>query len=927
MTRRLRAAVLASVAVVSISCAARPRYVRKGDPIPYKGSFATFPSGLQVVVYEVPQVDRFSVTVSYGAGSAEDPSGKEGLAHAVEHLSYRARPYWSRDARIEDKLAEPGFVFDAATYPDSTDYWVVGRPRDLRRALALEAARLREPLGGVTEDDLATERDVLVSEYRERSETDPRRTQLAWLQAAAFRDHPYGRPSAGTPASIRGLTLEDARRWASRLYRPENAILVITSPRKASDVLGLVAQVFGDAIGDRAPAVPVARRVPAPPPIRAEDLAPVTRLAPVARPVVWVAWRVPGDGAQQHARAEYTALALHVAFAGKLVLSARGTLEELVDDFDVQLVPLAAAGLIVLRAELVRAEDAERVIDLAKSAAFELRAQDEFRTGSRRALGNDSRLLITTIVRDTLLVDGYRAVERVDGSTAARHLRATGDADYLAAHQHEIVEQLKDVPTDYAAEHLRREQAFSLVVLPDPTAVPPVEPAPDRVAEHDPAPDDAAAPGADADAVRATAGAPGLVAAARRVLPNGLTVLVARRGAFPLAEVRLVVRTTAEGGAAVPAGLPVLALEASSGGFAWGDLARIGASGTTSLGRESLTFVARGTSANLDVLLESTAEWARDQRDRWFDQISDGYERWVGRREADLDVAARRALERALYPGHPYGAAPTAEGVHRLRSGDVSRWLSAEIRPERATLVVVSDQEPSPELWAAIEDHFGGWSRGDRPRAALEAPPLPAARHVVLVDRPGATQAVVVAALRAPPAAGRDAAATNALAAWLARRLDRILREGGVSSGLSIRIDDHERGAALIARTAVAPDVAARTIRTILDAARALADAPLSPADAARARFQVARAFAFRFDTVDGAATALATAAVLDLPSDHWDAQPASIATLSPERIQEAAAALGIGREVILVVGDAASLRPQLEAAGFAVECVNSRGR
>ena len=80
------------------------KYEPQGRPVPYEGFHATFPSGLQLVVYEVAQVDRFSVTVSYGSGSAEDPNGKEGLAHFAEHLAFRVAPEWAGGARIWDLL-------------------------------------------------------------------------------------------------------------------------------------------------------------------------------------------------------------------------------------------------------------------------------------------------------------------------------------------------------------------------------------------------------------------------------------------------------------------------------------------------------------------------------------------------------------------------------------------------------------------------------------------------------------------------------------------------------------------------------------------------------------------------------------------------------------------------------------------------------
>jgi zinc protease len=910
MARRARPLFVLAAAALTLACAHR-RYEPKGAPIPYQGSFSTLPSGLRVVVYEMPQVDRFSVTISYGSGSAEDPAARPGLAHLVEHLSYRARPPWASNSTVWDRLATGGFRFDGRTDPDTTDYTVAGKPNDLRLALALEAARMRAPLEGVSEDDLAVERDVVISEYRERFETDPFGAQLAWVVAEAYGDHPYGRTGAGTPEAVRRITLADARAWAAEHYRPENAILVVVSPKKPRDVMDLAVDALGELAGLEGPRVqPLDRRPPPLPPPRDEEIAPATFKAAVAQPAVWVAWRVPGYLAQRDPAAEYTARSLRARFALEAAVAAARGLEEVVDDFETAYVPYAGGGLLLLRATLFRAGDAPRVIELAKTAAFRARMAD-------RAAGVGS-------VRDQLLIAGYLAVEEVDGAEVARFLRATGNPDLLAARQKQIWTQLHRAPFEYAVEHLRREQTVAVVVLPDPDAaaraLAPTEARPPRHDEPE-LPDDA--PGVDAAGVAAAARAPGLAAAERRVLENGLTVVIAQRGALPLVEVRLVVRTGAEGTAAIPAGLPLVALTSGSAEFADRSLDLVGAGGGVWVGAETITFAARGSSANLDVLLESTAEWARDQRARWFDVAHQMAHRRARLHEGDLDSVVRRALSGALFPDHPYGATPTTAGIGALRERDADRWLSQEIRPEHATLVVLSDQPPTDALWSAVERHLGGWSRGNGARAALPPPPLPAARRVLLVDRAGASQAVVIAALRAPPRVERDEAAAEAVRWLVESRLNQRVRiEDGVSYGVHVAWVDHEKASALVVRAAVERDAAAPALREILGGAERLASTPVYPADAARARWRGAREHAFRFDTLRDAADALVTAAAYDLPGDHWERQPASIAALDAERIRKAAASLAIGREVVVVVGDAGVLRPRLEAAGLVVEPV-----
>ena len=79
--------------------------------------------------------------------------------------------------------------------------------------------------------------------------------------------------------------------------------------------------------------------------------------------------------------------------------------------------------------------------------------------------------------------------------------------------------------------------------------------------------------------------------------------------------------------------------------------------------------------------------------------------------------------------------------MRSVTAAQVDAWTEASLRPERATLVVVSSMEPDAEMWDAIESQFGGWKGSGKPREPEAAmPAAPAARTLVLVDQPGATQ-------------------------------------------------------------------------------------------------------------------------------------------------------------------------------------------
>src|SRR5512140_3452393 len=107
---RSRPLLLASACVALAGCATvfLPRPEPLARAIRFPGTFETYPTGLRGVA-------RATVTVSYGVGYADDPPGKEGLAHLAEHLSFRARSYGATGPQIKSRLLALGAAFNGAT--------------------------------------------------------------------------------------------------------------------------------------------------------------------------------------------------------------------------------------------------------------------------------------------------------------------------------------------------------------------------------------------------------------------------------------------------------------------------------------------------------------------------------------------------------------------------------------------------------------------------------------------------------------------------------------------------------------------------------------------------------------------------------------------------------------------------------------------
>jgi zinc protease len=225
--------------------------------------------------------------------------------------------------------------------------------------------------------------------------------------------------------------------------------------------------------------------------------------------------------------------------------------------------------------------------------------------------------------------------------------------------------------------------------------------------------------------------------------------------------------------------------------------------------------------------------------------------------------------------------------------------------------------EPSPEVLAQVEEFFGAWKpEGDEPApAARRAEPI--RRRVILVDVPGSDYAVVNVALRLPPRASADLAAERVVAQALQLAFARAaLPDGAASARLDGFVDDPLVLGALAVPAARAP----ATVAAALDAIASLARTPLAPSDVDLARWLEARSAAYAWDTPGGITTTAGELFAQRLLHTALDALPRELARVDGERLRHAAAAATVGREVVVVTGDAARLEPALRAGGFAPE-------
>lgn len=889
MAGLMRLAPVAAFALL-LACATPPR---APAPLGYAAEAETWPSGARVVALSVPHRPDVIVGASYRTGSADDPPGKEGLAHLVEHLAFDARP--GGGARVWERLEALGAELDGRTRADATDFHAAADPEALDALLAVEADRLRDPLAGLDPAALERERAVVLQELL--SDRGPASTagQVERVAARAFPGHALGRGE--TPASLRALGLDDVRAFARERYRPERLVLVVIGPQEPAALRARARAAFGALAGDPAsPVPPDTAPPPAPDLAREVDRALAVEEAPVERPALWLAWAVPADDAHGGARARAAVRFLEARLAA--VVEGREADRAL--GLDLHAHGLGAATLVLGRVALRRPEDARRVADAVRDELRFHRWADDLPDRER--------------LRGQLVLDAFVRLEALDPSEVARWFRATGRADYLRALPAAIGAGLEGDTRRWVGRWLAPDRLVALAVVPggaplEAAAAPAGAGEAGGAGEHHAgAPDAEPADLAGLDPARALR-PPRLDAAPRRRLANGLEVVIAPRPGFRVVSVRLVARTP-------PAGplervLETLALRSATC-----------SDKPATVAGDVLAFGARAPAELLPEALDQVACRARPPAvdGPAFDEARDRLAELLERTPPRVHERAGQALLERLYPGHPYAREVTAAAVRRLDAGDAGRALAAALRPDRAALVIAGDVEPTPALWRELEARFGGWrARGGADPAAPPAP-LPPARAVVLVDRPGWPTAELTVGVRIPPRAARDEPAFRTLAWRLRDRLRTRLRvEEALTYRAAVSVLEGRLGSSLLVSSAVPAGRAADALRTVLDALAAAGTPPEGDA-LRRAGWQAVREVARGVGTSFRNAARLEEAFVHGLPADEWDTFAARAARLDAGALRAHAATWSIGAEVVVVIGDAEKVAPLLRGAGLAPE-------
>jgi len=198
-------------------------------------------NGLNVVVVANHLAPAVTSIMNYNVGSREAPKGFPGMAHAQEHMMFRGTDSLSA-AQISAIAAGMGGRFNAQTQDELTQYYFSVPAKYLNVALHLQAARMKS----VADKPAAwkQERGAIEKEVG-RDLSNPGYVAHKRMLQQLFNGTPYSHDALGTKASFDKTKASMLKSFYNTWYAPNNATLVIAGDVNPKRVVAKVRHLFG----------------------------------------------------------------------------------------------------------------------------------------------------------------------------------------------------------------------------------------------------------------------------------------------------------------------------------------------------------------------------------------------------------------------------------------------------------------------------------------------------------------------------------------------------------------------------------------------------------------------------------------------------------------------------------------------------------
>jgi predicted Zn-dependent peptidase len=200
------------------------------------------PNGLRVLTDRMPHVRSASIGIWVEAGSRDEPETLNGVSHFIEHAIFKGTG--RRNARqIAVESDRQGGQINAATCQESTAFYTQVLDDHLPEAIDLLADLLSSPT--FPAEEIERERHVVLEEIKMVEDT-PDELVHDLFAAQFWPDHPFGRPVAGSAATVASFTPTSIARYHREHYVPARMLVAAAGNIEHEQVVELIDRHLGN---------------------------------------------------------------------------------------------------------------------------------------------------------------------------------------------------------------------------------------------------------------------------------------------------------------------------------------------------------------------------------------------------------------------------------------------------------------------------------------------------------------------------------------------------------------------------------------------------------------------------------------------------------------------------------------------------------
>ncbi|WP_346292709.1 pitrilysin family protein [Sphaerothrix gracilis] len=253
----------------------------------------TLDNGMKFIVLERHQAPVVSFMLYADVGAVDEPEGKTGVAHYLEHLAFKGTQqigtedfpaeqalFEQMDRKFEALLAAEatgtdeavaklrqeldvlreqanayvvqnkygqiieqagGVGLNATTGADATRYFYSLPSNKLELWMSLESERFLEPVFR----QFYEEKEVILEERRMRVDNSPIGLMIETFLEEAFETSPYGRPVIGYESDLYRVSRQDIQDFFDTYYGPSNLVAAIVGDVELATVQQMAETYFG----------------------------------------------------------------------------------------------------------------------------------------------------------------------------------------------------------------------------------------------------------------------------------------------------------------------------------------------------------------------------------------------------------------------------------------------------------------------------------------------------------------------------------------------------------------------------------------------------------------------------------------------------------------------------------------------------------